>query len=218
MSVIALRDLLFLFGLRQHSPPPVTDMPATFNLELVPGQVVALETTVASAEDVDMARMEDGTVVDGTFWGKLTIVHADDKHTVDFTGTRTNNPDVNPEFMFDSKAMSKLTSAIRPSPAKCNLSILAPAQQYCDVVLTVNSFWTLGMAWPRAERVEERKFKYFLRVHPGGALEHFDSERVMTSLYYEALSGFALSHLLSPKLTSLIFSDLILRWSILMNS
>lgn len=168
-------------------PPPVTDMPATFNLELVPGQVVALETTVASAEDVDMARMEDGTVVDGTFWGKLTIVHADDKHTVDFTGTRTNNPDVNPEFMFDSKAMSKLTSAIRPSPAKCNLSILAPAQQYCDVVLTVNSFWTLGMAWPRAERVEERKFKYFLRVHPGGALEHFDSERVMTSLYYEAL-------------------------------
>lgn len=167
-------------------PPPVTDMPATFNLELVPGQHIALETTVASADDVDMSRMEDGTVVDGLFWGKLCIVHSGDTHTLDFTGTRMNNPDITPEFLFDSKVMTKLTSAARPSSAKCHLSILAPAQQYCDVYLTVNPLWNLAMTWPPAENVEDQKYKYFLRVHPGGALEHFESEMVVTSLYYEA--------------------------------
>jgi len=35
--------------------------------------------------------------------------------------------------------------------------------------------------------VSENKVKYFLRVHPGGALEHFESEMVATSLYYEAM-------------------------------
>lgn len=37
------------------------------------------------------------------------------------------------------------------------------------------------------EEVEENKLKYFLRVHPGGALEHFESEVVSTALYYEAI-------------------------------
>lgn len=162
-------------------------MPATFNLELCPGQQIALETTVASADDVDMARMEDGTVVDGMFWGKLSIVHTDNTHSVDFTGTRMNNPDITPEFMFDSKVMGKLASASRPSPAKCHLIILAPAQQYCDVILTVNPLWNLSMTWPTAENVGDHKHKYFLRVHPGGALEHFETEMVVTSLYYEAV-------------------------------
>ena len=173
--------------LTPHSPPPVTEMPATFNLELDPGQHVALETTVASADDVDMARMEDGTVVDGLFWGKLSIVHSGDNHSLEFSGTRMNNPDISPEFMFDSKVMAKLTSATRPSPAKCHLSILAPGQQYCDVFLTVNPLWNLSMTWPPAENVGDQKYKYFLRVHPGGALEHFESEMVVTSLYYEAM-------------------------------
>lgn len=168
-------------------PPPVTEMPATFNLELSPGQQIALETTVASADDVDMARMEDGTVVDGMFWGKLSIVHTDNTHTVDFTGTRMNNPDITPELMIDSKVMGKLASASRPSPAKCHLIILAPIQQYCDVILTVNPLWSLSMTWPPAENVGDHKHKYFLRVHPGGALEHFESEMVVTSLYYEAV-------------------------------
>lgn len=55
-------------------PPPVLEMDATFNLELVPGQYVALDTLVSS-DELDMARMEDGTTVDGSFWGKLDIVH-----------------------------------------------------------------------------------------------------------------------------------------------
>ncbi|KIJ69276.1 hypothetical protein HYDPIDRAFT_172713 [Hydnomerulius pinastri MD-312] len=168
-------------------PPPVTEMPATFNLELVPGQHIALETTVSSADDVDMARMEDGTVVDGLFWGKLQIVHDGDNHTVDFTGTRMKDPDITPEFLFDSRVMTKLTSAARPTSAKCHLSILAPAQQYCDVFLTVNSLWNISITWPQAEILADNKYKYFLRVHPGGALEHFESEMVVTSLYYEAI-------------------------------
>ncbi|KAF8844484.1 hypothetical protein BDN67DRAFT_717301 [Paxillus ammoniavirescens] len=168
-------------------PPPVTEMPATFNLELVPGQHVALETTVSSADDVDMARMEDGTIVDGLFWGKLNIVHSGDTHTVDFNGTKMKDPDITPEFLFDSRVMTKLTTAARPTTAKCHLSILAPAQQYCDVFLTVNSLWTLSITWPPAENLADNKYKYFLRVHPGGALEHFESEMVVTSLYYEAI-------------------------------
>lgn len=163
-------------------------MPATFNLELVPGQLIALETTVSSADDVDMARMEDGTIVDGMFWGKLNIVHSGDTHTVDFNGTKMKDPDITPDFLFDSRVMTKLTTAARPTTAKCHLSILAPAQQYCDVILTVNPLWSLTLTWPPAENVGEHKHKYFLRVHPGGALEHFESEMVVTSLYYEAVS------------------------------
>ncbi|KAH7921731.1 hypothetical protein BV22DRAFT_1107020 [Leucogyrophana mollusca] len=167
-------------------PPPVTEMPATFNLELVPGQQISLETTVSSAEDLDMSRMEDGTMVEGMFWGKLDIVHQGDTHKVDFTGTRMMNPDITPEFLFDSRVMTKLTTAAKPTTAKCHLSILAPLQQYCDVILSLSPHWKLPLTWPPAETLSENKFKYFLRVHPGGALEHFESEMVATSLYYEA--------------------------------
>jgi len=38
-------------------PPPVLEMNGTFNLELVPGQVIGLETTVASIDETDMAHM-----------------------------------------------------------------------------------------------------------------------------------------------------------------
>ena len=62
-------------------------MPASFNLELEPGQTVGLDVIVSS-DELDMARMEDGTTVDGTFFGKLHIVHDGDTHTMDFTGTR----------------------------------------------------------------------------------------------------------------------------------
>jgi hypothetical protein len=167
-------------------PPPVLDMPATFNLELVPGQHVALDTTVSS-DELDMARMEDGTMVDGMFWGKLDIVHNGDTHKMEFSGTRLQNDEYPPEFMFDSRVMTKLAVAAKPTTAKCHLSILAPSQQYCDVVLTLSPLWKLAVTWPPAEALSENKVKYFLRVHPGGALEHFESEMVSTALYYEAL-------------------------------
>lgn len=168
-------------------PPPVLEMPATFNLELTPGQHVALDVMVNS-DELDMARMEDGTTVDGMFWGKLDIVHQGDTHKMEFSGTRLPpNEEYTPEFMFDSRVMTKLAVAAKPTTAKCHLTILSPAMQYCDVVLSFSPLWKLGITWPPAEGVGENKVKYFLRVHPGGALEHFESELVSTALYYEAV-------------------------------
>lgn len=169
-------------------------MPATFNLELMPGQHVALDTTVSS-DELDMARMEDGTTVDGMFWGKLDIVHQGDTHTMEFSGTRlSNEQQYSSEFMFDSRVMTKLAVAAKPTTAKCHLSILTPAMQYCDVMLSFSSLWKLGTTWPPAENLSEGKVKYFLRVHPGGALEHFESEMVTTALYYEAVYVVSSSH------------------------
>ncbi|KAJ3999122.1 hypothetical protein F5050DRAFT_1797993 [Lentinula boryana] len=167
-------------------PPPVLEMPATFNLELVPGQHVALDTTVTS-DELDMARMEDGTTVDGMFWGKLDIVHNGDDHRMEFSGTRlTNQQDYSPDFMFDSRVMTKLAVAAKPTAARCNLSILAPEMTYCDVTLMFSPLWKLGTTWPPAS-LADNKVRYFLRVHPGGALEHFESEVVSNALYYEAI-------------------------------
>jgi hypothetical protein len=161
-------------------------MPATFNLELSPGQYVALDTNV-STDELDMARMEDGTVVDGIFWGKLNIVHDGDTHTMDFSGTRLLGEDVTPDLMVDQRVITKLAVAAKPSVAKCRLSLLAPSMQYCDVVLSCSTMWKLGITWPPAESIGDGKVKYFLRVHPGGGFEHFESEMVSTAIYYEAM-------------------------------
>ncbi|KAH9001135.1 hypothetical protein EDB92DRAFT_1824976 [Lactarius akahatsu] len=167
-------------------PPPVLDMPATFSLELNPGQYVALDTTVSS-DELDMARMEDGTTVDGMFWGKLVIVHDGDNHTMDFTGTRLLGEDVTPDLMVDQRVITKLAVAAKPSVAKCRLSLLAPSMQYCDVILSCAPMWKMGITWPPAEALGDGKVKYFLRVHPGGGFEHFESEMVSTAIYYEAM-------------------------------
>jgi hypothetical protein len=161
-------------------------MPATFNLELSPGQLVALDTTISS-DELDMARMEDGTTVDGQFWGKLTIVHDGDRHDMEFSGTRIISDDVTPDLLVDSRVIAKLATASKPATAKCHLSILAPSAQYCDVTLSCSSLWKLGMTWPTAELIEPNKVKYFLRVHPGGAAEHFETNTHCTALYYEAM-------------------------------
>ncbi|KAG6851011.1 hypothetical protein H0H93_004498 [Arthromyces matolae] len=168
-------------------PPPVLEMPGTFNLELSPGQHVALDVNINS-DELDMARMEDGTLVDGMFWGKLDIIHAGDDHSLEFTGTRLpDNEDYKAGFRVDSRVMTKLAVAAKPVTAKCVLTILAPAMQYCDVVLSFSPLWQPGVTWPPAEKVEDNKIKYFLRAHPGGALEHFENETVTTALYYEAV-------------------------------
>jgi hypothetical protein len=190
-------------------------MPATFNLELMPGQHVALDTTVAS-DELDMARMEDGTMVDGMFWGKLDIVHQGDTHKMEFSGTRLANEEYSPEFMFDSRVMTKLAVAAKPTTAKCHLSILTPAMQYCDVMLSFSPLWKLGITWPPAENVSETKVKYFLRVHPGGALEHFESEMVSTALYYEAV--YVALFLPFYSFFNTAFADRTLEWLILMTT
>ncbi|TFY72650.1 hypothetical protein EVG20_g325 [Dentipellis fragilis] len=168
-------------------PPPVLEMDATFNLELAPGQTVALDTTVSS-DELDMARMEDGTTVDGTFWGKLDIVHAGDEHHMEFSGTRiANAEEVSPDLMVDSRVITKLAVAAKPTTAMCRISLLAPTMQYCDVTLSCSPMWKMGLTWPPAETIEEGKVKYFLRVHPGGGFEHFENQMVSTALYYEAM-------------------------------
>lgn len=163
-------------------------MPATFNLELAPGQVVAIDT-ICESDELDMSRTEDGTVVGGMFMGKLDIVHdhVAKVHKMEFTGTRLKEEEYPSDFFFDSRTLGKLTVAAKPSVAKCNLSILSPQQQYCDVTLQFSPFWKLGTTWPPAEQLSPDKAKFFLRVNPGGALEHFESETVVTSLYYEAM-------------------------------
>lgn len=173
-------------------PPPVLEMPATFNLELTPGRTVALETNCES-DDLDMSRTDDGTLVDGSFWGVLKITHQEDTHSIDFSGTRLDatsatGPILPNEFLFDSRMMAKLmTVAARPTTAKCSLTIIAPSQQYCDVNIGLTPMWRFGITYPTAEPVGDNKVKYFLRVHPDGYLEHFESNAVVTSLYYEAL-------------------------------
>ena len=49
-------------------------MDGIFNLELEKGKMVGLDVTLNS-DELDMARMEDGTTVEGVFWGKLDVVH-----------------------------------------------------------------------------------------------------------------------------------------------
>lgn len=162
-------------------------MDGIFNLELEKGKTVGLDVLLSS-DDLDMSRMEDGTTVDGAFWGKLDIVHDGDTHKMEFSGTRLPDQSYNPDLFVDQRVLSKLTVAAKPTTAKCVLSILAPQQQYCEVNVSFSPAWKIGMTWPPAENVTEDKFKYLLRVHPGGALEHFESGSVVTSIYYEAMS------------------------------
>ncbi|TDL24769.1 hypothetical protein BD410DRAFT_785474 [Rickenella mellea] len=166
-------------------PPPVLEMEGIFNLELNKGQHVAIDVTISS-DELDMSRTEDGTTVAGIFLGRLDIVNDGDTHRMEFSGARLQGEQKTPDFN-DSLVVSKLAVAAKPTTAKCTLSILAPEQQYCEVNVTVSPYWTIGMTWPPAENLIDNKFKYFLRTHPGGALEHFDTESVVTSLYYEAI-------------------------------
>ncbi len=186
---IFFRSIGFPRGLFENSPPPVLEMPGTFNLELAPGQQVALDVIISS-DELDMSRMEDGTVVDGQFWGKLDVVHDGDNHSLEFSGTRLPpGEEFRSDVMIDTRVIGKLATVTKATTtAKCNLSILAPTVQYCEVVLSFSPYWKLGIAWPPPEPKDEpNRVKYFLRVHPGGALEHFESEMVVTALYYEAM-------------------------------
>ena len=162
-------------------------MPATFNLELNPGQLIALDTIISS-DELDMARMEDGTTVDGQFWGKLNIVHDGDNHEMEFSGTRiVNSDEISPDMLIDSRVISKLAMASKPAIARCNLSILAPTRQYCDITLNFSPYWKIGTCWPPPMIDGNRVVYTNTRVHPGGAIEHFDSETITTTLYYEAM-------------------------------
>lgn len=161
-------------------------MPGSFNLELAPGHRVALDTLVSAEEELDMSRTADGTIVAGNFWGKLEIIHQGDDHRMEFTGSqRTDSlPD---DFFFDNRIMNKLAVAARPTTARCNIYMYSPETQYSDIHLSFSPFWKMGITWPPAEVVSENKVKFFVRVHPGGAMEYITTTQVVSSLYYEAM-------------------------------
>jgi hypothetical protein len=166
-------------------PPPVLEMPATFNLELSPGHIIGLETN-CSSDDLDMSRTDDGTMVAGMFWGKLEIIHDGDTHTMEFTGTRKDETLPN-EFFFDQRVMTKLAVAAKPTTARCHIYMASPEMQYVDIVLSLHSLWKFGATWPLVEPLGDHKVKFFVRVHPGGALEDITNQAVVSSLYYEAM-------------------------------
>ncbi|KAF8319279.1 hypothetical protein DL93DRAFT_2074854 [Clavulina sp. PMI_390] len=169
-------------------PPPVLEMPASFALELAPNRTVVLDTVCATDEDFDMAHTDDGTVVDGAFWGVMKIKHDYDKdeHTVDFTGTRLTNG-LTRDFFLDRRTISKLQIAVKPTSARCTLTVRAPAVSLATIEIEISNMWSWGFTYPQAEPVSDGKVKYFVRAHPDGYLEHFTSNLVITSLYYEAM-------------------------------
>jgi hypothetical protein len=161
-------------------------MPATFNLELAPGQIIGLETNCTS-DDLDMSRTDDGTLVAGMFWGKLEIIHNENTHQMEFTGTRKDEALPN-EFFFDQRVMTRLAVAAKPTTARCCVYMSSPEIQYADIILSLHSLWKFGATYPFAETISDHKVKFFVRVHPGGALEDITNQTVVSSLYYEAMS------------------------------
>ncbi|KZO95828.1 hypothetical protein CALVIDRAFT_545789 [Calocera viscosa TUFC12733] len=165
---------------------PVLEMPATFNLELEPNQTVALDTWVTS-DTYDMSKTDDNVTVDGTFYGKLNIVHKPGSHTVDFTGTRYKDPGLQGDFWMDASVMRRLAIVSKQqSVARCQATIMAPSPQYCDYYITLSPLWRLGVTYPQAEMLPDGRAKFFVRTaSKNGYLEHFQTETVITSLYYE---------------------------------
>jgi len=159
-------------------------MDGTFNLELMPGRHAALDVLLSS-DELDMSKLEDGTMVSGQFVGKLDIIHDGDEHRMEFTGTRTQQD--YPDLIVDTRVMTKLKDAARPATAKCRLSIFPPQQQYVDIALSLAPLWRIGTTFPEAEPQEGNRAKWFVRVNPGSAIEHFNTETACSSLYYEAL-------------------------------
>jgi len=90
-------------------------MQALFNLEIHPGQFGALDTTVFS-EGSDMARMPDGTFVDGHFLENSNIVHDGNKHEMQFTGTRPPGDKYPADFILDSRVMPSSQLQLNPAP------------------------------------------------------------------------------------------------------
>lgn len=190
-------------------------MDGSFNLELEKGKMVGIDVTLSS-DDLDMARMEDGTTVDGAFWGKLDVVHNlnGDVHKMEFSGTRMQGQNFSPDILVDQRVISKLAVASKPTFARCSLIILWPQKEDTVITLSFSPNWKVGCVWPPADRVSDDRGKSILthtvRVNPGGALEHFESRSVVTSIYYEAM---CVMHSYPNTLNLLSEADLINCWS-----
>lgn len=173
-------------------PPPVLSMDGSFELELEKGKSAAIDVTITS-DDLDMAHTEDGTTVDGAYWGKLDVVHDHDRdvHKLEFSGTRLQNQTLSPNMLVDQRVIKRLAVASKPTFAKCSLVVSWPQREDCVITFSFSPYWKIGCMWPPADSISDDGgksiAKYIVRVNPGGALEHFQSLNVVTSIYYEAM-------------------------------
>lgn len=169
-------------------------MPCEFDLELSPGHRVALGT-ICNSEDLDMSRAEDGTLVDGSFWGCLKITHTDDEHTMEFKGTRlTPSPPSSSSLALplptnlsmDQLTVERLAVASRPSTVKSTIRIFSPKEDNVEIGIYFSPMWSLTSSFPPAEREGEQKCKWIVKTKPGGSIEHLETSVVMSELFYEA--------------------------------
>ncbi|TDL24702.1 hypothetical protein BD410DRAFT_718982, partial [Rickenella mellea] len=186
------------FEIFSDAPPPPADRPiyVTFSrlppisvpdcwwfFELNEGEHPALDVTMSS-EDQDMSRDDTWSIM-GKFTGELNIVHHGANHKMEPLGVRQQDTE-------DAKKAEGSPNESLPPPkqtiARCVVHILSPEVQYCDLAVTFSPHWTPGLTWPKAENVSNETFKYFLRLHSTGAMEHFESEIVTNALYYQAIA------------------------------
>jgi hypothetical protein len=136
-----------------------------------------------------MSRLDDGMVIEGSFWGKLDIVHDFEKkiHNMQFGGTRLPERDYPPEFLFDRRVMIRLKDAAKPTIARCQLYILAPEESQCEITLAFAPLWTIGVTYPPAGAMEGNRIRWPVTVKKNGMLEDLTSHAPCSSLYYEAM-------------------------------
>ncbi|TDL24700.1 hypothetical protein BD410DRAFT_785390 [Rickenella mellea] len=169
--------------------PPVLEMPASFKLEMNKGEYVTLDVMMDSGKR-DMAKTQHGTSISGKFRGELDVVHDGDMHKMEFVGTRLpiQAPEKPKNVEDDSPDKDAPTVAVaKRTIAKCTIHLLPPEQQYCDIMAGLSPHWTLGLSWPHAESSSENRFKFFLRVRPGGVMEHFETETITNKLVYQLI-------------------------------
>lgn len=131
-----------------------------------------------------MSRSEDGTLVDGTFWGYLKITHTEDEHSMEFAGSRMTSP---PSTVANSpqSVTSSMIAPRRPSTLKCAVRVTCPKEDTVEIGVCFSPMWALTGSFPPADP-EENKAKWLVKVRPGGAIEHLRSSAVVGELFYEA--------------------------------
>lgn len=89
----------------------------------------------------------------------------------------------------------------RPSTVKCSIRISAPKDDNVEVGVCFSPMWSLTNSFPPVLLMEGSKAKWFVKVKPGGVIEHPASGAVAGELFYEATYVFLfyLPDVISPK-------------------
>ncbi len=178
-----------------QSREPIYAMPCDFDLELSPGNRVALGT-ICSSEDLDMSRTDDGTLVDGSFWGLLKITHTAEEHAIEFQGSRvasgsprSSNTSPSPLALPFPGSIAPAVAVRPPSSLKCTVRVNAPKDgATIEIGVCFSPMWSLTNAYPPVEdREDEAKAaKWRVKCRQGGLIEHMSSSSIVSELFYEA--------------------------------